>query len=71
MKNSVKDRANAASSGAGHFIERHISPSWTGKWAHLDIAAPASLTGHSGDRASGFGVALLVEFAEDVAKETN
>ncbi|KAI9015449.1 putative aminopeptidase NPEPL1-like protein [Hyaloraphidium curvatum] len=68
MKNSVKDRGNAASSCAGHFIEAHFSKDWKGKWGHLDIAAPASLTGHSGDRASGYGVALLVEFAESVAK---
>lgn len=67
MKNSGKDRSNAASSGAGHFIERHLNPEWKGKWAHLDIAAPASITGKSGDRASGFGVALLVQFAEAVA----
>lgn len=69
MKNSVKQRANAASSGAGHFIERHLHPSWKGGWAHLDIAAPASLTGSSGDRASGFGVAVLVVFAEKVAEQ--
>ncbi|KXS21997.1 peptidase M17, leucyl aminopeptidase [Gonapodya prolifera JEL478] len=47
MKNSVKDRSNVASSSAGHFIEEHIDSSCRsrGKWAHIDMAAPATVTG--------------------------
>jgi len=32
MKNSVKDRGNAQSSCAGHFIESHISSEYEGDW---------------------------------------
>lgn len=32
MKNSVKDRGNAQSSCAGHFIESHIDERYTGDW---------------------------------------
>jgi probable aminopeptidase NPEPL1 len=67
FKNSVKDRTNASSAGAGHFIEENlIGDKWswkngdrkdTGLYAHLDIAAPA----FTSDRGTGFGVALLLE----------
>ncbi|MBT5505699.1 MAG: hypothetical protein HOK17_00980, partial [Flammeovirgaceae bacterium] len=33
MKNSVKDRMNAQSSCAGHFVESHLVD-YTGKWLH-------------------------------------
>jgi len=57
MKNSVKCRTNAQSSCAGHFIESHLTDSYTGKWLHIDMAYPS----HSAERATGYGVALLVE----------
>lgn len=46
MKNSVKDRGNASSSAAGHFIEEHlVGEKWKwntteevkGKWAHVRV----------------------------------
>jgi probable aminopeptidase NPEPL1 len=64
MKNSVKDRSNAPSSGAGHFIEDHISPEAKGtvKWAHVDLAAPTTFPN---GRGTGFGSSLLIQFAKD------
>ncbi len=56
MKNSVADRDNSPSSCAGLFIASHIGFDWPGVWVHLDIAAPV----HAGERATGFGVALLL-----------
>ena len=32
MKNSVKNRSNASSSCAGHFIESHIDEAYEGDW---------------------------------------
>lgn len=57
MKNSVKDRMNAQSSCAGHFVESHLTRSV--KWLHVDIAGPAFIS----DRGTGFGVGLLVSIA--------
>ncbi|XP_068118258.1 probable aminopeptidase NPEPL1 [Hyperolius riggenbachi] len=56
MKNSVADRENAQSSCAGLFIASHIGFDWSGVWVHVDIASPV----HAGERATGFGVALLL-----------
>lgn len=56
MKNSVADRENATSSCAGLFIGSHLGFEWPGVWVHVDIASPV----HSGERATGFGVALLM-----------
>ncbi|TUE53335.1 putative aminopeptidase NPEPL1 [Bagarius yarrelli] len=56
MKNSVADRENAQSSCAGLFIGSHLGFDWPGVWVHVDIASPV----HSGERATGFGVALLL-----------
>lgn len=58
MKNSVKDRMNAQSSCAGHFIEAHLGHHQT-KWLHIDIAGPAFIQ----DRGTGFGVGLLSTLA--------
>lgn len=55
MKNSVGDRANAQSSCAGLFILAHLGFDFPGKWIHIDMASPA----YSGERATGYGVALL------------
>ncbi|XP_077430362.1 putative aminopeptidase NPEPL1 [Vanacampus margaritifer] len=56
MKNSVADRENAQSSCAGLFIVSHLGFDWPGVWVHVDIASPV----HAGERATGFGVALLM-----------
>lgn len=67
MKNSVSDRMNAGSSGAGHFIEQHLcGDQWkeggAGQYAHIDMAAPSSV----GGRGTGYGVALFVELAKTI-----
>eukprot|EP00804_Cyclotella_cryptica_P027020 CCRYP_013661-RA/>CCRYP_013661-RA protein AED:0.04 eAED:0.04 QI:154/1/1/1/1/1/4/64/617 len=56
MKNSVKDRSNAQSSCAGHFIESHIDPSYKGGWLHVDMDGPA----WKADRGTGYGVGLVL-----------
>lgn len=58
MKNSVADRGNAQSSCAGLFIGSHLKHSFNypGSWIHVDMASPA----HCGERATGYGVALLL-----------
>jgi len=58
MKNSVKDRMNAQSSCAGHFVESHINDESV-LWLHIDIAGPAFIK----ERGTGFGVALLSHLA--------
>jgi len=67
MKNSVKDRANAQASSAGHFVESHlVGDKWDytkkvekkGLWVHLDIAGVAT---DSDDMGTGYGPALLNE----------
>ncbi|OQV20428.1 putative aminopeptidase NPEPL1 [Hypsibius exemplaris] len=55
MKNSVANRDNATSSCAGLFIQSHLGFDWPGVWVHIDMASPV----HAGERATGFGVALL------------
>ncbi|KAJ1480547.1 hypothetical protein T484DRAFT_1759172 [Baffinella frigidus] len=56
MKNSVKDRGNAQSSCAGHFIEKHLAADYTGGWLHIDMAGP----GTKDQRATGYGVGLVL-----------
>ena len=60
MKNSVKDRGNAQSSCAGHFIESHLCPDYKGGWVHVDMAGPAS----KDERGTGYGVALVLAMLE-------
>lgn len=55
MKNSVSKGDNAASACAGLFVHSHLAKDYEGVWIHLDIASPVQ----DGDRATGFGVALL------------
>merc|ERR1712158_280754 len=55
MKNSVANRNNAQSSCAGLFINAHLGFEYPGVWLHIDMASPS----HVGERASGYGVALL------------
>ncbi|KAJ7337186.1 putative aminopeptidase npepl1 [Desmophyllum pertusum] len=56
MKNSVQNRDNAQVSCAGLFIGSHIGFDFPGSWLHVDMASPV----HMGERATGYGVALLV-----------
>jgi probable aminopeptidase NPEPL1 len=66
MKNSVSNRGDAQSSAAGWFIYEHLRAACEKrpegkkevKWAHIDMASPA----YSGERATGFGVALIEQF---------
>ncbi len=60
MKNSVKDRSNAQTSCAGHFIEAHLDPSYQGGWIHVDMAGP----GINGERSTGYGVGLVLSLLE-------
>lgn len=55
MKNSVKDRSNAQTSCAGHFIEAHLDEDYEGGWIHVDMAGPSEDDG----RGTGYGVALV------------
>ncbi|CAH0686733.1 unnamed protein product [Chilo suppressalis] len=55
MKNSVADRNNAQPSCAGLFVLAQLGFDFPGAWLHVDMAAPA----HCGERATGYGVALL------------
>lgn len=55
MKNSVADRNNAQPSCAALFILAHLGFDFPGDWLHVDMASPA----HCGERATGYGVALL------------
>jgi probable aminopeptidase NPEPL1 len=55
MKNSVSKGDNAASACAGLFVHSHLAKNFEGVWIHLDIASPVL----DGDRATGYGVALL------------
>ena len=55
MKNSVKDRMNAQSSCAAQFVAEHLA-GYQGPWLHVDMAGPS----HEGDRATGWGVGLLL-----------
>ncbi|CAL1538179.1 unnamed protein product [Lymnaea stagnalis] len=61
MKNSVADRGNAQVSCAGLFIMSHLGQDYPGAWLHVDIASPA----YSGERATGYGVALLTALFGD------
>ncbi|CAB9505507.1 Probable cytosol aminopeptidase [Seminavis robusta] len=56
MKNSVKDRSNAQSSCAGHFIEAHLDENYEGGWLHVDMAGPAT----ENERGTGYGVGLVL-----------
>ena len=64
MKNSVRDRSNAQSSCAGQFIANHIDDfiEGSGDLLHIDLAGPAS----SGERGTGYGVALLYSLVKDI-----
>lgn len=66
MKNSVKDRGNAQTSCAGHFIESHLDELYEGEWLHIDMAGPGS----KDERGTGYGVALVTALVEaDIPKK--
>lgn len=65
MKNSVADRCNATSSCAGLFIGSHLGFDFQGIWVHVDMAYPV----YSGERATGYGVALLVTLFGDYSED--
>jgi len=60
MKNSVKDRSNAQTSCAGHFIEAHLDEGYQGEWLHVDMAGPSEL----GERGTGYGVGLVLSLLQ-------
>jgi probable aminopeptidase NPEPL1 len=65
MRNSVANRMNAQSSCAAQFIYSHMSEApgaKARKWLHVDLAGPA----FPKDRATGFGVALLVRLVSSL-----
>eukprot|EP00903_Cladosiphon_okamuranus_P008938 g8554.t1 len=72
MKNSVADRSNAQVSCAGQFIANHIEhfvagpAAGGGRWLHIDMASPA----HQGERATGYGVALLFKLLGALNQES-
>lgn len=58
LVNSSKSRYGGASTAAAfleNFVEKDV------KWAHIDIAGPANISGE-GKGASGFGVQLLLNY---------
>ncbi len=61
MKNSVSNRMDAVSSASGWFIYEHMNAAgYTGRWAHIDMAGPATFTGTG--RGTGYGVGLVCSF---------
>ncbi|KAJ8374944.1 hypothetical protein SKAU_G00055240 [Synaphobranchus kaupii] len=54
MKNF--DRSNAPCCCGGLFVGAQLWLEWSGAWIHVDMAFPA----YSGERATGYGVALLL-----------
>lgn len=63
MKNSVASRENAQCSCAGQFVGVQIKEWVEGEghgWVHVDMAYPV----HNGERATGYGVNLLVALLE-------
>lgn len=62
MRNSVKNRNNAQASCAAEFVHWHLDGT-SARWGHVDLAAPA----FRGDRATGFGVALLADAVRRLA----
>uniref|UniRef100_A0A0E9RJJ1 Cytosol aminopeptidase domain-containing protein n=1 Tax=Anguilla anguilla TaxID=7936 RepID=A0A0E9RJJ1_ANGAN len=54
MKNF--DRSKAPCSCGGLFVGAQLGFDWPGAWIHVDMVFPA----YSGERATGYGVALLL-----------
>jgi len=66
MKNSVADRNNGQPSCAGLFIMANLGFDFPGIWMHVDMAAPAQC----GERATGYGVALLASLFGSASKSS-
>lgn len=66
MKNSVADRTNALCSCAGLFVGANLGFDFPGVWIHIDMASPA----YCGERATGYGVALLVTLFGQFSKNS-
>ena len=61
MKNSVSNRMDAVSSASGWFMYEHMNAAgYTGRWAHIDMAGPATFCGTG--RGTGYGVGLICSF---------
>ena len=61
MKNSVSNRMDAVSSASGWFMYEHMNAAgYTGRWAHIDMAGPATFNGTG--RGTGYGVGLICSF---------
>lgn len=66
MTNSITTTTNANCSCAGLFVHSHLSSDFSGVWVHIDMAYPVT----DGDRATGYGVALLnTMFADSSSSE--
>ena len=59
LRNTTKDRMNASSASAGQFLKEHLVD-FEGPHIHIDVAGPVS----GPDRATGYGVGLLMEMLE-------
>ncbi|KAK4885656.1 hypothetical protein RN001_001927 [Aquatica leii] len=63
MKNSSS--SNAASCCGGLFIGAHLGFDFRGVWIHVDMASPV----HCGEKATGYGVALLCVLFGHLSKQ--
>lgn len=60
MRNITTPRTDAPSSLAGWFIYEHLTAGgYSGRWAHIDMAAPATFGNGKG---TGYGVALICSY---------
>lgn len=66
MKNSQKDRSNCGSAAPATFLSNHIESYLDQEkaWIHIDMAYPAM----KGERATGYGVALLFTLSKALSK---
>ncbi len=66
MKNSAKNKGNCGSGAPAAFISNHIEEylSTGAPWLHIDMAYPVA----NGERATGYGVALLYLLALGLPK---
>jgi len=61
MKNSVSNRMDAVSSASGWFMYEHMNAAgYSGRWAHIDMAGPATFSATG--RGTGYGVGLICSF---------
>jgi probable aminopeptidase NPEPL1 len=61
MKNSVSNRIDATASASGWFIYENMNAAgYSGRWAHIDMAGPATFS--STGRGTGYGVGLICSY---------